>query len=160
MTNEWIDPSLKVVTAIATTTVALCVARISWRQWFTNKEKLRLDLYEKRFGVYMRVLDLFQALILWDGSAEQKALTVPFIKAHLESRFLFPESSGIHAYLSEFRDHAFRIMNFDQLKSLGASDRQLYMKYTNERLESATWILSSMEPLEKKLAPYLNFHEI
>lgn len=158
--KDLISDGMTAITAIATITIAIYVARISRRQWWTSKEKLRLDLYERRFDVYMRILDFYQALLAWEATPAQKQLQFPFIKAHLESRFLFPESSGVHEHLNDFHHHSFKIVNFDQLKPLAAADPKEFMKYANERQVSAAWILDSMSVLEKKLAPYLNFHDI
>jgi len=151
---------LKVVTAAATIGVAAYVAQISRRQWLTNKEKLRLDLYNRRFEIYMRILDLYQALMSWDATPEQKQLQYPFIKAHREARFLFPNDSGVFEYINEFRLHALKIVNFDQLKPLAAVSPEEFMKYAKEREYSAGWILNSMGGLEEKLAPFLNFHNM
>jgi len=48
----WIDTAMRIFTAGATTAVAIYVALIGKRQWKNNQEKLRLDLYEHRFGIY------------------------------------------------------------------------------------------------------------
>ncbi len=158
--NPWIDVILKVMTAAAATGVAIYVAQISRRQWLTNKEKLRLDLYDRRFDIYMRVLDMYQAVISWEGTSEQKKLQYPFIKAHLEARFLFPADSGINEYLNEFRNHSFKIVNFDQLTPLAQAAPEKYLKFAKEREASAGWLLNSIEELERKLAPFLNFHDM
>jgi hypothetical protein len=108
----WVDIGLKVVTAAAATTVAAYVARISCLQWKNNQEKLRLDLYERRFAIYMHVLDFHRELLRWGDTEDQKSLEQPFTRAVRESKFLFPESSGVYEFLEEFSSHAFYITNF------------------------------------------------
>jgi hypothetical protein len=158
--NEWIPPGLQALTAIAATIVAIFVARISRLKWLTAREKLRLDLYERRFVIYERALDFAGALQLWDGTPEQVVLQGPFIKAFRESRFLFPANSGVHQFLREFHEHAFRIINFRNLTELAQSDQDLWIKYSKERDASAGWMLTAAERLEQKLEQFLNFHEI
>jgi hypothetical protein len=148
------------MTALATTTVAVYVARISRRQWQTNQEKLRFDLYNRRFEIYLRVLDFHQALIVWEGTDEQVALQAPFIKAYRESRFLFPDNSGIYSFLKEFFDHSFVIANFHEVPPLSVIGTEEFTKQSNKRTASANWILKSIGPLEQKLSPFLNFHEL
>ncbi len=160
LANFWIDAILRVVTAAAATAVAIYVAKISRRQWKTNQEKLRLDLYQRRFDIYLRVLEFHWALLEWGDKPEQQALRGPFVKAFCESKFMFPVSSGIYEFLSDFHRHAFRIANFkaasDPIRDLMPAE---FAKLANRRSEDANWILSSMEVFLAKLAPYLNFHD-
>lgn len=158
--KDLVSDCMTAITAIATITIAIYVARISRRQWLTNKEKLRLDLYEKRLDVYMRVLDFYQALLAWKQTEEQKQLQFPFIKAFRESRFLFPEKSGVYDHLSEFHSHAFKIVNFHQVAQFAATAPEEFLKYSLERDRSAGWILGSIGSLEEMLAPFLNFHDM
>ena len=102
ITDAHWDLGLKAIAALATTIVAGYVARISRQQWLTNREKLRLDLYDRRFKIYVRVLEFYNAVILWDGSDEQQGLKAPYTQAFRESRFLFPKNSGIFSFLDEF----------------------------------------------------------
>jgi hypothetical protein len=37
---------------VLSTIVAACVAFIAWLQWRTAEEKVRLDLFDRRFAVY------------------------------------------------------------------------------------------------------------
>jgi len=157
----WIDIGLKVLTAVAATTVAAYVARISWRQWKNNQEKLRLDLYERRFDIYMRVLDFHRELIAWNDTDAQKSSQQPFIRAVRESRFLFPESSGVYAFLEEFSSHAFYITNFRSARQgWGPAFPLEQVKLAQEFTAHVNWILTSIDTLENKLAPLLNFHAI
>jgi hypothetical protein len=155
-----IDLILKAMTAIATTVVAVYVARISKRQWLTNREKLRLDLYDRRFKIYVHVIEFHRAVVAWDGSKEQRDLEGPFTQALRESRFLFPESSGVFAFLKEFSGNAFFIVNFDKLEPMKTVNIEEYAKQALRKTDCVNWILSSVEPLEKKLAPFLNFHDM
>lgn len=158
--NPWIDLIWKLVTAVATTSVAIYVALISKRQLLTNQEKLRLDLYNRRFEIYTRVLDFYQAIVMWEGSPEQIGLQYPFLKAYREARFLFPKESGVFDYIGEFQKHAFTIVHFDKLKSLAKEAPEEFLKYSRQREDSLSWLLNSMVGLEERLAPYLNFHNM
>lgn len=158
--ETWLDLGLKALTLVTTTIVAFYVARISRQQWLTNREKLRLDLYDRRFRIYVPVMEFHKALVVWDGSEEQKKLVDPFIQAFREAKFLFPEHSGIFSFLKEFSEHAFFITNFDKLKELSSVDPKVFSKQFERRVGSVNWILQSMEPFEEKLGPFLNFHEM
>ncbi len=159
--TEWVDIGLRVVTASAATAVAIYVAQISRRQWKTNQEKLRLDLYQRRFEIYLRVLEYHWALLEWKGEPEQFALRGPFVKAFCESRFMFPKESGIYDFLSAFNYHAFRIVNFKSgVEVFGDAFSEERAKLSQQRIEDVNWVLGSIDTLIDKLAPYLNFHSL
>src|SRR5882724_1578744 len=98
-----IELLVKVLSAIATTVIAVFVAMITRRQWKTNQEKLRLDLYSRRYNIYESVLTLQQALIYWDKAPEieQKEMMLLFFKSMHESRFLFPGNSGVFEFMQD-----------------------------------------------------------
>ncbi len=157
----WIDVSLRILTAGAATIVAYYVAQISRRQWQTNQEKLRLDLYQRRFEIYLRVLEYHWALLEWKDEPEQFALRGPFVKAFCESRFMFPKGSGIYDFLILFNYHAVRIVNFKSgLEIYGNAFPEERAKLSQQRLEDVNWILGSIDTLIDKLAPFLNFHSL
>ncbi len=157
----WADIVLRVITATAATVVAAYVAIISKRQWKTNQEKLRLDLFQRRYDIFLRVLEFHWALLEWKDEPQQLALRGPFVKAFCEAKFMFPEESGIFEFLGEFNLHAFRITNFksasDPIRDVMPAE---FLKLANERTQDANWILGSMDTLLAKLAPYLNFHSL
>ena len=157
----WIDVVLRILTAGAATIVAFYVAQISKRQWKTNQEKLRLDLFQRRFDIFLQVLEFHWALLDWKDESKQQALQEPFVKAFCESKFMFPEESGVYEFLREFNQRAARIMGF---KSLSNEIRDVmpaeFAKLANQRTKDVNWILGSMDTLLVKLAPYLNFHSL
>lgn len=158
--NPWVNVALSAISAIATTTVAIYVARISKRQWKTNAEKLRFDLYERRFQIYLRVLDFYQELIGWHDDPEQVARQQPFIAAFRESRFMFPPESGVYDLLKEFFNHSFFIVKHSEtvqaMQGMSKEIAQLALK----RADHAGWILNSISEIENKMAPYMNFHSV
>jgi hypothetical protein len=157
----WGDFVLKAITAVATTAVAFYIALISKRQWKNNQEKLRLDLYQRRFDIYLRVLDYYWALLEWQDKPEQLALRGPFVRAFCESKFMFPEKSGVYKFLEEFNLHAFRVSNFKSaFEGWGDAFPEERAKLAQQRTENVNWILMSLETLMAKMAPFLNFHSL
>jgi hypothetical protein len=157
----WTDSVVKVVTVFATTVIALYVAQISKRQLENNREKLRLDLYQRRFEIYLRVLEYHWALVDWQGKPEQIASRGPFVRAFCESRFIFPEKSGVYDFLREFNLHAVQIVNFksERDEKGGATLRQ-NPKFAQLQIDNVTWMLNSPDALYARMAPFLNFHSL
>jgi hypothetical protein len=146
--------------AIVTTLVAIWVAWINYFQWKTNREKLRLDLYEKRFQIYLRVLAFFQQIIVWEDREDQVALQEPFFAAFRESQFMFPSKSRVFDLLSEFHERSFFVVKFTEArKALDGMPRE-QRDLSHKRTENVNWLLESMGNIEKGMLPYLNFHEL
>jgi hypothetical protein len=76
--------------------VALIVAIFSF---FIASERFRLDLYNKRFEIYVRTVKFYQALITSERNDEDEtfaSLRKDFILATRESQFLFSPESGVY----------------------------------------------------------------
>jgi hypothetical protein len=157
--NPWFAVAISAISAVSTTIVAAYVAVISRRQWKINQEKLRFDLYNRRFEIYLTVLNFYQALALWDGSAEQIALEMPFLRAYRESMFLFPPKSGVYELLTEFQRHSYNITKFEKFRPMFQNAGILPAK-TIDRINSLDWILRSIETLEEKMKPFISFHRL
>lgn len=145
---------------VVTTVVAICVAFISFLQWKTNARKLRLDLYEKRFQIYLRVLAFYQQIIVWENREHQIALQEPFIAAFRESLFMFPPKSRVYDLLSEFHQRAFFITKFTQMMEGLQGMNKERIEQSNKRTEHVNWLLGSMTEIEERMKPYLKFHSV
>jgi hypothetical protein len=161
-------PTMNSVTPLATVTLAIWAAGVTYRSWRDSREKIRLDLFNRRFDIYLRTLTFYLQLIVWTDAEEQKALTDPFVKASREARFIFPSKSGVYEYLQEFATRAFRITHYNEtIKSFppGAAlydeeSNKVRMKLVLQRTEDANWILGSIEKLERLMKPYMSFERL
>src|SRR5271167_3415454 len=88
---NYVQQALRTIEGIATIIIAVYVAFIGTFQWITAREKLRLDLYNRRFDVYLNALDFMQSLMMWNDIPQEERLPkrARFIRATRESRFLF-----------------------------------------------------------------------
>lgn len=167
--NFWAGAS-QILTAFATIGIAWYVALISKRQWQTNREKLRLDLYQRRFDIYRRVIDYQSALPHWLLLSDQEtAVYEPFQRALAEAKFMFPAESGVYELLSEFNEHADCVCGYiprnKGVPSASKKDDQSALIDTlaneqRERDENLRWIQNAIDVLDQKIAPYLNFHSL
>lgn len=150
--------------SLVTALIALFVAWVAYQQWKTNGEKLRLDLYNRRFDVYAATLTYYQALVEYDPIANQesfKEVSSDFIKACREALFLFDKASGVSDILQEMHSGSFKVLGIRRHgKELAAADPQAWSKM---HLEANHFIFecdAHLKSLEKAMAPYLNFHQI
>jgi len=150
------NAALALAVPVLTMLIAASVALIAYYQWKTNREKLRFDLYQRRFEIYLRVLD-FHFAIWQQDEPKLDLLHVPFMKAFWESKFLFPEESGIYEFLDEYNLRTSRVRVY---RSQIPPRSDLTPEERAQLIEDNIWIKDCIGILEEKLGPYLNFHSI
>ena len=97
-------------TVVASIVVASVTACFAWRQWIVAKEKLRHDLYVRRFAIYMAFHKLLVAVVeKQDVEAELREANA----ARAQSPFLLDEQLG--AYLEKLHTEAVRIKETGKL---------------------------------------------
>jgi hypothetical protein len=126
-----------------------------------SAEKFRLDLFSRRFDIYVRTVKFYQALMRDKETADEGTLTAlqaDFILAVRESQFLFAPESGVYDLLNRLSTASFKITGSRELPK-GLSPEQVI---ENQKQFSDALVLwnSSIEPLEAKMAPYLNYHYV
>ena len=150
------NAALALAVPVLTMLIAASVALIAYYQWKTNREKLRLDLYQRRFEIYLRVLD-FHFAIWQQDEPKLDLLHVPFMKAFWESKFLFPEKSGIYDLLDEYNLRTSRVRVY---RGQIPPRSDLTPEERAQLIKDEIWIKDCIGILEEKLGPYLNFHSI
>lgn len=149
------------ITAVATVIIAIIVAFISWQQWVVNREKFRLDLYNRRFAIYLAVVDYRDAIFPSVKVIKLGETQDEFVRRLREARFLFPDESGVPVLLAEFWKKAIEIIQYDRGVSEG-----MYLQMDSQRrgqreikdIENNEWMEGFIDRFETLIAPYLNFH--
>lgn len=140
--------------------ISFAVALIAWSQYRTAKNKLRLDLYNRRFAVYDKTLSYYQVYYLRELNSEMiQNSAAEFIHAYRESLFLFGRESGVYKVLTEIKDTFGYLIAYDaRLKSDSIDKDELYAWYKIK--ESKPDPTKLMESLEQALMPWLDFQKI
>jgi hypothetical protein len=155
--SNWIDVLkwlVPLATSIVTAAIAVIVAIIAYQQWRVNREKLRLDLYNRRFDIYLRCLNLHEQLI-GHGSPDENLLD-PFFRAFRESRFMFPDS-GVQDLLGKLLIEGVRVRDLNKEMHVWPGwqdpdpDAEAYVRERNEITERVKPIIFE---LEKMMAPF------
>ena len=180
----WFEEGVKLVTPIATVVVAVYVGNISKRsadtaqdisrrqtavaeqQARTAQEKLRLDLYDRRFDVYRNAMVFHAAITKWRNTGDrtkdyktESNLLMPLLEALRESYFLFPTASGIQNHLLMLQATSTIVIDLKQ--RIGRNFTDELDPVAPDTYESAMkFMLDSPEKLRQLFAPYLNFHEV
>lgn len=129
----WLD----LITAILPVVISAAVAYMSYSQLQTNRLKLKLDLYNRRFNVYQSALNYY--LDLYSKTTNKNRSENAgrkFVSSYRESKFLFDEKSGVYDQFTVIKD------------LIANPNRDL------QELEDA------MNALEELMLPALNFRKI
>ena len=151
---------LRIIEGIATVVIAVYVASIGTFQWLTARDKLRLELYDRRFEVYASALDFMQALMMWSSIPVEERLQkrIAFIRASRESRFLFADDHRIVCLLDEFNTRSFKVTGYvEELSKYVAIMPKETLAAYDEKQSSLEWIMASITELETLMMPYLAF---
>lgn len=139
--------------SIAAALVSLATLTVGYTQMKIASAKVKLDLYNKRFNVYVSALEYYQAF--WDkNGGDLKVKGAEFIKCYRESQFLFSEKSGVYATLTVIKDSAGVIKIYEEMKAEGKKDLgELHSKSVTAREK----IGNALQTLEKQMAKYIDF---
>lgn len=92
---------MEVLQALLTPTIATIAVYIGWRQWTTAREKLVLDLFEKRWAIFEGA-EKAAGLVLRDGDVRNNTATRDIAILRSKTQFLFgPEVEKYLASLQE-----------------------------------------------------------
>ena len=155
--------------ALAVSAGSACFAGVaSW----TSRERLRLDLYNRRFDVYSRTLDFYHALLGWKPTELEKATTSlqdspelrttqkAFIKASREAQFLFKDASGVKKQLEQIHTDTIGIIGClrDSLPRLNSAPERILASQQCD--ECWKRFHEAIPSLEEKMSEYLDFHAL
>ena len=125
---------------ILSTVMAGFIVYIAYQQLDTNRKKLKLDLYNKRFEVYSVALEFYQELT---GNGASTDLVRKFIKKKEAAQFLFSEDPSIYSLLNEMHEKMAKFeappyMFYDKEKGF----IWLLMRLLNERHAEHYYVLT------------------
>jgi hypothetical protein len=149
------------MTDIATIIIAVIVAYIGFLQYQTNKrqqlvneDKLRLDLFDKRFKVFDDTRELFQkAYSTVVGPIDKQAIH-EFNIMTIDALFLFDENISEYLELAQIKANRFNSI-YTQCKNLpiGTQRDKLY----EEKGEIGEWFVGGHSNLQTLFSSYLSF---
>lgn len=138
---------------VITAAVALWIA---YQQYQTNRAKLRLDLYDRRFRVFDAVGTLL-ATVYRDADVDIAAIS-KFTVLTNEAVFLFgPE---VPAYLHELRTNAVKLRALnDKLHESNLPIGPERSQAAQENADVLNWLILQFDESRKRFARYLDFRQ-
>lgn len=141
------------IVGVATLLVAIAQMKIA-------SAKVKLDLYNKRFNVYLATLEYYQSAY---GKIEgsMRAKSVQFVKCYRESQFLFDKDDKIFETLNRIMTHGNQILVYEETQSgsTNVSQETAYLLH-EKSVEARSAFEKDLILLEEQLAKYINFKTI
>ncbi|MCC5074255.1 hypothetical protein VDR70_015810 [Xanthomonas campestris pv. campestris] len=148
--------------AVCSLFVSTATFLVALSQMKIASAKTRLDLYSKRFNIYLSALEYYQAI--WGLSDKPlDRCTQDFIKSYRESQFLFKDTDGIYATLTEIKDTGSSATHLQNIiletEQKAGSDLLELGDLRKQRTQQLDGFEQSLTGLEKQLSKYIRFEE-
>ena len=143
--KEWID----IFSALLMPTIAILGIYIAIRQWLTNKNKLKLELFDKRYRVFENIMK-FIASILSSGRVEEGA-AIHFLRDTKVVAFLFDNK------IKKLTDEMYTKAN--KLAALTRTEKTITEDKLHENLEEQDkikqWFQEQLDGIDNVFKKYL-----
>jgi hypothetical protein len=139
------------LSALLTPTVAVIGSFIAYRQWRTAQNKLKLELFDRRFNVYLAATTLL-ASIMGSGKAKDEDL-FKFLSATRDAKWLL--NIDVANYMDKELYHkAVELMTFsDMLEGVPPGEERT--ANIRKQAEIKKWFLTQYEVLDEKFSSFL-----
>ena len=143
--------------------VGLIAVTVAWSQMRIASAKIKLDLYNRRFNIYVAALDYYQSA--W-GKTEKNMTEAgsAFVRAFRESVFLFDRNDKVYETLDRIKNHGAAI-GFNKNANLNEnwplkydSSAMTMLKQRSDRAYEE--FEKDLLLLEQQLQKYINFKTI
>ena len=156
---------ITLVVGLVTALIGVATFVVGYSQMKIASAKVKLDLYNKRFSVYLAALEFYQDAYS-DSNEVLKERSVKLTHAYRESKFLFDERDGIYEMLGRIRSGRAAIRAYEEFrknpnpypdpKQNSDMASELFEKSQAAELDMEQDILA----LEGQLKDYLSFHNV
>ncbi len=133
--------------------IAAIVAYIAWQQHKTNRDKLRLDLYDRRFKVFDRV-KIFVTDVFLEQRVSEEQLG-QYRGATAEATFLFKDD--ILEYLKDVTKKAYELQRVNRAIKTNLSQEKHRQATDNQRVLLKWFGAQSAGGCVKRFKEYLRF---
>ena len=146
---------LSAIATLATLFVGLAAAFIGWQQWLVASNKLRLELFDRRYRVYVAAKNFLWA-VQRRGDLDD-SLLFEFNAGVSDAAFFF--DSDVVGYLVELRKRAVDLqMHSKLLNPLPAGEER--SRHAQAVCDQSIWLGEQFPVLEARFMPYLGFAHI
>lgn len=143
--------------------MSIAAFSVAFSQMKIASAKTKLDLYNKRFQIYVTALEYFQACYKKSHiEIEEKSFEIT--KVYRESRFLFAKEDGIYETLGKIQQNGSTILTFEKNKyeiENNRTNNQFDLDIHHEHAVKARLDFEeNLKLLEVQMEKYIQFKEI
>lgn len=145
---------IQALSGLLTPVIAVIVAFIAYQQYVTSREKLRLDLFDKRLRIYTAARDFLKE-VFGAGQVNQRQIA-QFALDTCEAGFLFP-NDNIDQVLVEMQKKARDlILALEKVERANSADLEVAAA-KDEILGIRQWFSDQSPRMVRLFTPYLRF---
>ncbi|RQU40504.1 hypothetical protein DF142_18335 [Burkholderia cenocepacia] len=142
--------------AALTPIIAIFGGWIAWQQVRINRNKLKLDRFDKRFAVHEAAMT-FVARVATKGNADIEEMN-DFIAKIRGTRFLL--SKEIADYLDDIYRNAGRLRNMALSMESTIHPEESRKKFSDKWLELNEWFRQQLDVIPEKFSPFLSIDDM
>jgi hypothetical protein len=139
--------------------VGVATLAVAWSQMRIASAKTKLDLYNKRFNVYLAALEYYQYAYS-DNRVDLKQKAEKLTHAYRETKFLFNSEDGIYETLGKIQKGAGIVRAYDECRREGKFDTDRERILAKRNGDALLAMEKDLLDLEEKLGKYLSFHNV
>jgi hypothetical protein len=143
--KDWVD----ITTALLTPTIAIFGSIITWQQWVTNRDKLKHELFERRYQVYEKIAGFVADILITGGVKAGKDME--FLVETKSVSFLFNED--IKSLVSEIYKNA-TLLHALEAELPGEAGEARTRNIEKER-QVKEWYADTLNTFETRFSPFL-----
>lgn len=148
-----------VIVSVVGGVVGLIALTVAWSQMRIASAKTKLDLYNKRFNVYLAALEYYQYAHS-DKRVELKQKAEKLTHAYRETKFLFNSKDGIYETLGKIQKGAGIVRAYDEYRRENKYDMNREGVYATRHRDALLEMEKDILALEEQLGKYLSFHNV
>lgn len=142
--------------SITAAMVSIATFVVGYTQMRIASAKVRLDLYNKRFNVYLSALGYYQSA--WGKVGDFDVKAAEFIKCYRESQFLFSKKDGVYDTLTKIKDYGGVISAKRDLEEDDKATNRSNASALHDKCEDARRAMGDeLQVLENQIAKYIDF---
>lgn len=140
------------LTALLTPTLAIFGLIFAYRQWLVARNKLKLDLFDRRLAVYEAARDFSAAMISGQKNKDEEAFK--FLIVTRTAKWLFNVS--VADYLeNQLYSNALELQSLiSQLDGMAPGDERI--ANLKEQAKIKKWFLEQLKVLDSQFGPFLH----
>jgi hypothetical protein len=145
------EKMIQTLSGFLTPIIAITTAIILVLQYLLAKRRWRLDLYDKRYPVYLATME-YLSLIMQKADIAQEEL-LKFLRNSKDKEFLF--GSDVREYLNELYSKGVDLMRHTRLTRRENVEEEKRLRYIDEETELVEWFSKQSEVSKKLFGDYL-----